>query len=404
MEMHARSTAAVVLAALALGGCAKHSDSPSSPSTSAKSASANARFVNGPTTAGTSGTARTFAAARSSAQSQSTDTTQNCSAQCWFLSPDQITMTLTGIQPMGSGGGGGPVITVNCSITYDKSKPGLTQLTNCPFTIPTGTYSGMTLYVSSTMHVTIDDAVAGFYSTSSGIVTSPPAGGAQPFSFTIGATNANELQEPMTLPAPLVVADSTPVNFSVIVNGLQSFKVAVTGGTVTLGWPGTSYTDPGRPDWAVASGTLASVAFYASQSLGTAGSFCAGGCVGEPNGIQSVSVYYASPTVPEMVSIPVNGAPKGCGPFGLSWLVDPRSYLGQDAAGNIAWAIPLDASYLTYGVEMQMTQVTTIGGSTTLYCKNITANPAPAGGSFASGAPGIASAANLVGTFILLAH
>jgi hypothetical protein len=334
---------------------------------------------------------------------QANQTSQLCSAKCWFLSPDRITMTLTGIQPNLSSGNSGPVIAVNCPVTYDKTKPGLTQLVDCPFTAPVGTYTGLGLFVSSTMQVLINDASAGFYSTSTGIVTSPPAGGAQPLSVTIGGTNANELQEPNVFPTPVQVSAATPVTFSVIVNGLQSFKVAVTGGTVTLGWPGTSYTDPGRPDWAVAAGPLASVAFYSNQAIGTAGSFCAGGCK-SATGIQSVSVYYANPTTPEMVAIPVNGLPSGCGPFGLSWLVDRKSYLGLDSGGNVSWAIPTDAFYSAYAVEMQMAQVSTIGASTTLYCKNITTDPAPPGGSFTSGAPGIASPSNVVGTYILLAR
>ncbi len=401
------SRVALTVAVVALAGC--ENTGPHG------SVSAVARFYNGPTPAGT-GSAQIIAqrgarppyadnrAFGTSAQMTPTTPGICTAAKCWFLSPDRITMTLTSIQA-GSGQGGAPetTITVNCPVTYDKSAPGLTQLVDCPFSLPLGTYSTVNLYVSSTVEVLINDAVSGFYSTPAGIVTSPPAGGAQPFSFTIGGTNTNEMQEPNTLPTPLQVAAGTPVTLSVIVNGLQSLKVAVTTGGVVLGWPGTSFTDPGRPDWAVATGSVASVAFYSNQLVGTTGSYCVGGCPA-PVGIQSVNVYYGGPTTPEMVGIPINGLPKGCGPFGLSWMVDARSYLGLDGAGNISWAIPTDGTYSSYAVEMQMAQVSTIGASTTLYCKNITTDPAPQGGSFASGAPGIASGGVAVGTFILLAH
>src|ERR1019366_7073355 len=99
------------------------------------------------------------------------------------------------------------------------------------------------------------------------------------------------------------------------------------------------YTDTGRPDWAVAVGSLAAVAFYSNQGIGTTGSFCAGGCT-SPTGVQSVTAYFGNSNTPEMVAIPVNGPPNGCGPFGGSWVVDKRSYLGLDGAGNISWAIP----------------------------------------------------------------
>jgi hypothetical protein len=408
MVSYVRSAAALMVAALALPACSK---TATAPGPSPQSVSAVARFYNGATpAAGGAAQSRARLSAPSALTAhvpppagQATQSQGNCTSRCWFLSPDKITMTLTGIQPNYGAGTAGPLITVDCPVTYDKTKPGMTQLVDCPFTAPVGTYTGLTLFVSSTMQVLINDAVGGFYSTSTGIVTSPPAGGAQPFTVTIGGTIATELQEPNVLQAPLVVSANTPVTFSVVVNGLQSFKVAVSGGAVTLGWPGTAYTDPGRPDWAVSVGSLASVAFYSNQSIGTTGSFCAGGCV-SPIGIQSVNVYYATPTTPEMVAIPVNGLPPGCGPFGLSWVVNSKSYLGLDGGGNLGWAIPTDQTYSAYAVEMRMAQVSTIGASTTLYCKNIATDPAPQGGSFASGAPGIVSPSNVVGTYILLAH
>ncbi len=381
------------------------------PDHSSRTVSVDARFYNGATSAASTVAARTMnqasinAAATASLPIAAQAVPQLCTtgAQCWFLTPDRVTMTLTTIQPVLSSGDPTETIAVDCLVTYDNTKPGLTQLADCPFSLPPGTYSGFTLFVSPTMQVTVNDAAAGFYSTSTGIVRAAPAGGAQPLSVTIGTTNGNELQEPNVLPSAVQVSDSTPITFSVVVNGIQSLKVATTASGVVLGWPGTSYTDTGRPDWAVAVGSLASVAFYSNQGIGTAGSFCAGGCV-SPTGVQSVTVYFANSNTPEMVAIPINGLPKGCGPFGLSWIVDKRSYLGLDGAGNVSWAIPTDATYSAWAVEMQMPQVTALGASTTLYCKNITSDPAPSGGSFSSGAPGIATAAYSIGTFVLLAH
>jgi len=91
----------------------------------------------------------------------------------WYLSPDKMILTVTSIQLQG-----GPMdpVAVNCSLTYDRSQPGLTRLADCPFAATAGTYSGLNLEISPTYQVLINDSVNGFYSTSSGIVTSSPAG------------------------------------------------------------------------------------------------------------------------------------------------------------------------------------------------------------------------------------
>src|SRR5262249_17821591 len=48
----------------------------------------------------------------------------------WYLSPDKMILTVTSIQLQG-----GPMapVAVNCSLTYDRSQPGLTKLADCPF-------------------------------------------------------------------------------------------------------------------------------------------------------------------------------------------------------------------------------------------------------------------------------
>ena len=83
----------------------------------------------------------------------------------WYLSPDKMILTVTSIQLQG---GSMDPVAVNCSLTYDRSQPGLTKLSDCPFAATAGTYSGLNLEISPTYQVLIDDSVNGFYSTSSG--------------------------------------------------------------------------------------------------------------------------------------------------------------------------------------------------------------------------------------------
>jgi hypothetical protein len=98
-----------------------------------------------------------------------------------------------------------------------------------------------------------------------------------------------------------------------------------------------------------------------------------------------------------------NGVPATCGPIGEEYVNDPRGYQGLDAAGNLGWAISTDPTWATYSAELKMARVSSLGGTTTLYCKTRSTNPAPAGGSYASGAPTIATAANSLGTYVLVA-
>jgi len=331
----------------------------------------------------------------------------------WLLSPDKMTVTiislgLTNGSSVVSADTSGSHTALNCPVTYDRSKPGLTVLGDCPFTVPPGTYTALDVGMSGTYQVTFNDATNGFYSTASGIVTSPPASGAQPYSVTLTSSAANgEFHNTIPLAAPVTITDTTNMTVSLVIDGIQFFHVSEDGsGLVTLGWPGTSYTDPFRPDVAASIGPLAKLEFYPNAAINTTGSYCASACgsgINAPQGITSVAVYYTSPTAPSMVDTQLNGTPSNCGPFGASFIADHRSYLALDASGNLGWAVPTTSSWTAYSAVLRMAEAGNAGGTTTLYCQNVSADPAPSGGSFASGAPNIATQANAQGTFVLLA-
>ncbi len=314
----------------------------------------------------------------------------------WFLSPDKMILTVTSIQLQG-----GPMepVSVNCSLTYDRSQPGLTRLADCPVAAPDGTYSGLNLAISPTYQVLIDDPANGFYSTSSGLVTSPPAGGAQYLSVTTNSSSGIGSQ----FPAPIDVGGSAPPPLNVVVNGLQFFRVEVSSGVVSLGWPGAGDPDPKRPDMTVSVDPLAKVAFYSNQGINTAGAICTGGACSPPplQGVTAAYIFYSSATVPTWIQLVLNGTPAGC-PIGVSGAFDGKGYLGLDATNTLGWALPSDSSFTSYTTEFNMAQVTALGGSTTLNCKQISMDPAPAGGTFSSGAPVISSPDYSAG-FVLVA-
>ena len=305
-------------------------------------------------------------------------------------------LTVTSIQLLGGSTGS---VAVNCPFTYDRSQPGLTKLSDCPFAVSAGTYTGLNVEISPTYQVLIDDAGDGFYSTSSGIVTSPPAGGAQ--YLTVSTTS---LGVSSSFPAPIDVGPGDAPTLSVVVNGLQFFRVQVSGGTVSLGWPDVGDTDPKRPDMTVSLNALASIAFYSNQGIASAGAICTGGACSPPplQGVIAAYVFYSSANVPTWIQLVLNGTPGGC-PIGVSGAFSTKGYLGLDPTDTLGWALPTDSSFSSYSTEFSMAQVTTLGGSTTMNCQQIAADPAPAGGNFSSGAPVISSPDYSAG-FVLVAN
>ena len=315
----------------------------------------------------------------------------------WYLSPDQMILTVTSIQLQG---GSMDPVAVNCPLTYDRSQPGLTKLSDCSFAATAGTYSGLNLGISSTYQVLINDSVNGFYSTSSGIVTSSPAGGAQYLTVITNSFSGIASQ----FPAPIDVSSSAPPKLSVVVNGLQFFRVQVSSGAVSLGWPDVGDTDPRRPDMTVSVDALANVAFYSNQGINSAGAICTGGACAPPplQGVIAAYVFYSSTNVSTWIQLVLNGTPSGC-PIGASGAFNGRGYLGLDTTNTLGWALPTDNSFSSYGTEFNMAQVTMLSGSTTLNCKQISTDPAPAGGNFSSGAPVISSPDYTAG-FVLVAN
>ena len=89
--------------------------------------------------------------------------------------------------------------------------------------------------------------------------------------------------------------------------------------------------------------------------------------------------------------------------MGSSGAFNGRGYLGLDTTNTLGWALPTDNSFASYSSEFSMAQVITLGGSTTLKCKQISTDPAPAGGNFSSGAPAISSPDYAAG-FVLVAN
>jgi len=321
----------------------------------------------------------------------------------WLASPKHLEMKLITIGLSPNGG----LITVDCPVVYDSMQPGGVQLGECPFTLPPGTYDTLDVGFSTDVKVIIDDAAAGLFTTSTGVQITEPVGGAQEVTYKIGGMTGETRLSPIKLPQALTVAEGDSVLVSVVIDALQSMRVTVNGTAVTLGHTGSPYpNDPGRPDMVATAGQVAKIKTYVSASLGTAGSYCAGMCTTPPTqGITAVSVFYTSTSSVGMVNLRLNGTPQTCAMNLYPAFVNiAESYVGLDTNKVAGWAVFGQQDFKTYSAVFAMPQVTDITDTTDLYCQNTTTDPAPSGGSFASGAPAIQTAGNSLGTYTLVAQ
>lgn len=311
----------------------------------------------------------------------------------WLLSPDQMILTLTRIDLTTDSDSTSVTLSDStCTITYDRSQVGLAELVDCPFTVAPGTYTSIILYFDATYQVLIDDSTNGFWTTPSGITTGDaPAAGAEYLSVTT-TSSGETFGNTSYLASPLTVAEGDTVTVSIVISGLQFFRVNVSGGTVSLGDDTSS--DPFRPDMTASVTAPASLGFYVAPEIGTALSY--NNSSSGASEIISVSTYYSSATTPTVLVLGLKGTPSTCGSFGISGAINgpPNDntlggYLGLDADGVLGWALPTDNTWTTYAAEFSMSQLTTLGETTQLNCRNISMDPAPSGNTFASGAPAI---------------
>jgi hypothetical protein len=113
--------------------------------------------------------------------------------------------------------------------------------------------------------------------------------------------------------------------------------------------------------------------------------------------VPSLRVFYDNAGQPRFTMI----GPNFCGADGgskMAWASPPTEnamiggWLGKDANGTIAFALPTRGTFTTYLAYYVMADQTVIGQTTTLDCKVSSDPPPPADGkTYASGAPTIAA-------------
>jgi hypothetical protein len=310
----------------------------------------------------------------------------------WYASPDQVKVRLTRINF--STEEEGPTVgadLVDCEVTYDRAAAALDPLLDCPFAIPPGTYTGLTMFVDPVVEILIDDDANGIYTdpdAETGLSTAAPKGGAAFVSVTSTLGGGSE----QFFAEPLVVAEGEELSLAVVVDAVQTATITVDGATLTfgdyfpayvfpsIGSPGVAqyYTSSGTADTYDDSAVLANILRVYYEPGGAAaylifqqraGAF--GSCL---DGVHSIAAYPADPA---------DAPPHTDGSRAGGWL-------GLDEEDTLCWAFAADEAYETYNNYLTMPRAATVGDETTVRCEETSAPTPPTSGStYASGCPAI---------------
>ena len=328
----------------------------------------------------------------------------------WYLSPDQAKVTISRISLVGTGMNVQAANLVNCTPTYSRADASGTQLLDCPFTLPGGTYLGVSINLETASEILFDDAANGIYSdpaAATRIASTPPAGGAQFVPFTpIGPGGTTG---PFSLGAfldqPFVFGtggNGASTDVFLALDLVHTVFGNVSGGTMTL-----DESLPIPPAFVIPGiGSAPKQQFY--TSTGTANNVPAPCPVGCPSNDENQSVrisYSAGATQPYELFGP---------DFGQVEPVDPATspiypdgckrggYLGFDGT-RLCWAMPADCLFTSYVQLCEMTLGSSLGATSSVQCQHMTTVPAPSSGAtYASGCPTIAP--DTTATFTLVAH
>jgi hypothetical protein len=310
------------------------------------------------------------------------------------LSPQQMTMTLTGVGFIPNDG------TVydseihdveNCEATYDRSLGSLVSLAECSFSVTAGTFRGVIVRYNTTYTMVMNDEVAGIYSdpeAPGNLTSTKPEGGGKPIQITDENSGGENNYSWIYFLNPLEIsADSVPPVY-VVFDPTHWIMTTHSSGTFTA--PQMAGNPPIMP----AVSAFGKAAFY--SNVPSPMSYRTDQC--QRGTCMTLLFLYADVDAPVSVTwqdqslcttgdraLVVSYAGDGllAGTFGM---------LGLDPSGNLSWASPgeenNDGDIEGYSGVFSMTEVSDLGRSTTLRYKCTSDVPSPSSGhNYASGAP-----------------
>jgi len=271
----------------------------------------------------------------------------------------------------------------DCTVTYDRSRPSGSTLLECPFTIPVGEISQMALYFDKTLEILVSDATFGIYSDAaipSKFSATPPAGGATFVPFTITIGDGTSRATTIIFPAPLTIAEGTTPTLYVTTDMIHTVQLIVNAGGATL----TAKVEGNDPVALFGTLTPGMSMFYSNATTIEARR------VEDSRYLRVFTDQGGNPLYLIGWTCGADGGPKG------AWASAPigqkvGGWLGRDASGVLAWALPTSDTYSTYAAYFVMPEATTVGQTTVQKCQATSSPPPPADGkTYSSGAPSMA--------------
>ena len=316
----------------------------------------------------------------------------------WWVTPNQVRLTLVGIDWMPAEVGPPPL--QGCTVTYDSSLPPLSTLLDCPFELGPYPYTSVRVNLAPEIEMLIDDSTNGLYTDPASptlLSSTPPPGGAQFVSLVMQGAGVDPwvggLRHAFS-PSFQAAEEETPL-LSVALHGIHLTRVSVTDGV-----PQFSDGETVRPPvWLFPIvGEFGRAAYYTdADTTGTQLAATTG-----------LAVFYDSSE-----PVTVRGAVDSEPPFRCPPVFHPDGNfvtssftvvefgggdfqyggsLGRDASGTLCWGQPDDELSLEpSGTMVHMPELSVLGEMTTMTCQEIDGPlPTPSEGqTFASGCPSI---------------
>ncbi len=325
----------------------------------------------------------------------------------WVVTPNQVKVTFIAITF--DGPSGGQMVTVDgCEVTFDFATASLSQALTCSIEVPAGTYDNIGYIAEGTTQVLIDDAANGIYTDPNSatlLSTTEPTGGAQFVPLTNSLADVDgTFGGSFFLASSVEFNEGDNININIIGDLTHALFVEVNSGTATFDVGIWAVQQAGIHVF-VSLNDLGKINYYSASATGLTYRKEAIFAVNESS--VDIRIYYVSAGQPTFLFLESgNVGSESCGggsvPSQASAADASTSpedtsgsraggYLGLDSNGVLGWARPQTLAWDVYVAIFAMDEAQSLGATSTMKCQDTSTDPAPAGGSFSSGAPNITS-------------
>lgn len=361
-------------------------------------ATGNVNILNGPTGA---------AGLYKSAVRKTTTALENGT---YALAPSKMTMTVTGIGFIPAGMTQYDNVKVvmsdvsGCTATFDLTLGSLSVLRTSDFSMPVGTFGGVSVRCRQTYSMVINDTVAGIYSdpaSPGGLTTTPPAGGGQPIQIRDQNSDNDEGNFTTYFDNPLTVDENSAPQVYVVFDPTHWIKADYNNGQFSAPYMA------GNPPMIASLSNFGRAAYY--SNIGTAMSYNWAGRSIDSG--MSLLFLYADSLTPVSVTWQDHDICTSMGGGhvvafnGNGWRAGLWGMLGLDANHTLAWASPGpnlgNGTINAYNGVFRMPEISTVGQTTVLSYLCTSDIPQPISGkNYSSGAPDFTPSGTLTLTLL----